>query len=422
MSDPIVVGTSTVRAEWTSKPSAGPNKLLIVIPAYNEEQSIARIIERSLEARQHITSTSPIDEVEITVVSDGSIDRTVEYARTYADRINLIEFETNRGYGAAIKAAWQSSDANLLGFLDADGTCDPRFFADLCTTMEKTKADVVLGSRINSSSRMPLIRRTGNIFFAGLLSIISSKKVRDSASGMRVVRRSSLPKLYPLPDGLHFTPAMSARAVLSGDVRMVEVDMPYFEREGESKLSVGRDGMRFLKVILQPTVLYKPARMLGLLGAICLLVATVLMTGPFLFYVQNGIVLEWMIYRFVVSDLLGVIGVLLFSVAYLVRKIAHMTLWNHSIANFHHDTVSRFVSSKSFLLLPLVLLILGVYLVLPSAVDLVTTGATYEHWSRFIAMSFCVSTASVLLMTKLLNYILFVISERVKYLRQTEAV
>ena len=109
-------------------------KLLIVIPALNEEQSIESIIRRSLEARAHIMQHSPVTAVDITVVSDGSTDRTVERARGYTDSVKLIVFEQNRGYGAAIKEAWQQSDADLLGFLDADGTCDPQFFADLCRT------------------------------------------------------------------------------------------------------------------------------------------------------------------------------------------------------------------------------------------------------------------------------------------------
>src|SRR5258708_29577510 len=100
-------------------------KLLIAIPALNEEASIAAIIERCLDARREIIRMSPVTEVEITVVSDGSTDRTVELASSYQPCIKLIVFEKNRGYGAAIKEAWRQSDADLVSFLDADGTCDP---------------------------------------------------------------------------------------------------------------------------------------------------------------------------------------------------------------------------------------------------------------------------------------------------------
>src|SRR5437868_10587429 len=89
-------------------------KLLIVIPAYNEEQSIVSIIERTLAAREHIIANSPVTAVEVTVVSDGSSDQTVQMARPYQGRIRLIAYEKNRGYGAAIKEGWRGSDADLL--------------------------------------------------------------------------------------------------------------------------------------------------------------------------------------------------------------------------------------------------------------------------------------------------------------------
>src|SRR3954469_16430739 len=166
-------------------------KLLIAIPALNEEESIEAIIERSLEARADIIARSPITQVDLAVVSDGSTDRTVSLARKYADEIKLIVFEQNRGYGTAIQQAWLESDADLLGFLDADGTCEPRFFGDLARALAAQRADVALGCRLNQDSEMPLIRRTGNILFAGLLTVLSGHSVRDTASGMRVVRREA---------------------------------------------------------------------------------------------------------------------------------------------------------------------------------------------------------------------------------------
>src|SRR5690348_11539887 len=143
-------------------------KLLIAIPALNEEASIAETIERCLAARRVIVQESPVTELEITVISDGSTDRTIEIASRYQPHVHLIVFPENRGYGAAIKEAWRQSDADLLSFLDADGTCDPEFFAPLCQTLIQEQACVVLGSRLHAQSRMPLIRRAGNVIFAAL--------------------------------------------------------------------------------------------------------------------------------------------------------------------------------------------------------------------------------------------------------------
>jgi glycosyltransferase involved in cell wall biosynthesis len=242
-------------------------KLLIAIPALNEEANIENIIQRCLGARDEIIRDSPITEVAITVVSDGSTDRTVELARHHTDSIRLIVFEKNQGYGAAIHHAWQGSDADLLAFLDADGTCDPRFFANLAQCLFEKHADVVLGCRLNADTKMPLLRQAGNLFFAGLLTLLSGRRIRDTASGMRIVRREAYNRLRPLPSGLHFTPAMSARALLDREarVKLVEIDMPYHERVGDSKLNVGRDGLRFLGVITKTALIYRPVGLAAVL-------------------------------------------------------------------------------------------------------------------------------------------------------------
>ena len=96
---------------------------------------------------------------------------------------------------------------------------------------------------------MPLTRRIGNTLFAGLVTMIGNIRITDSASGQRILKREVLEKLYPLPDGLNFTPVMSTRA-LHEELKMIEVPIRYEEREGESKLSVVRDGLRFLFTIL----------------------------------------------------------------------------------------------------------------------------------------------------------------------------
>ncbi len=393
-------------------------KLLIAIPAYNEEASIQSTIERSLAARDHIIERSPVTSVELIVVSDGSTDRTVELARRYAGQVRLVVFETNRGYGAAIKEAWSQSSADLLGFLDADGTCDPMYFADLCTALVEENADVAVGCRMTVASRMPLLRRIGNFGFALLLGLVSSKRVRDTASGMRVVRRSSLPRLMPLPDGLHFTPAMSARAALSSDLKMVERDIPYHEREGRSKLRLIRDGLRFLRVIAEAACLYRPSLPLAVAGGACLAAAAALMAMPVAHYLQHRSVLEWMIYRFVVSDLLGKAGVLLLVSSYLSRRIVAITLAEAQPPS--RGLVGRLLASPGFWLAPVALALAGVYLVVPSLLELVTTGATYEHWSRFVAMSFLVSVAILLAVARALDYSLDLIAERVRYLRSRE--
>jgi len=392
-------------------------KLLVAIPALNEEESIREIIERTLAARARILAESPVTEVDVVVVSDGSTDRTVERAQEYRNQVDLIVFERNRGYGAAIKEAWNRSDAELLGFLDADGTCDPNVFAGLCRLIEQEKADVVLGCRLTRQSRMPFVRRLGNVLFALLLSFFSSKRVRDTASGMRVVRRSSLCRLYPLPDGMHFTPAMSARAILSPDLRIHELEMPYEERAGESKLRVFRDGLRFLRVIIEAALLYRPSRPLGFLGAVFILAAFLLILPSTLFYLEHRRVLEWMIYRFVVADLATNSGVLLLFASYLSRRIVQMVLQLPREDFLFHRVVAAYLRGPWVWAVTGVCVSTAAALVAPSFVELVKTGATYEHWSRFVAASVLVGVSLTMLVTRVLDFTLDLLEARLAFLR-----
>ena len=300
-------------------------KLLIVIPAFNEEGSITDVIRRTLDARADLLARTALAAVDITVVSDGSTDRTVERAAAFGSSIDLIVFERNRGYGAAIMESWHRSNAELLGFLDADGTCDPRFFVELCQAIERG-ADMALGSRLHPLSRMPWGRRVGNVVFALMLTVLGSTRVRDSASGMRVVRRDRLPRLMPLPDGLHFTPALSARAVLAGDLRVVEVEMPYNERTGQSKLRPFRHAWPFSRVILSAAILYRPSRALGLLSVVAFTSALFWTVRLAWQYYRFGAFELWMIYHFVVIQLSTTAGVLLLTAGYLGRKAVVITL------------------------------------------------------------------------------------------------
>jgi glycosyltransferase involved in cell wall biosynthesis len=389
-------------------------RLLIAIPALNEEQSIHSTVQRCLDARQSILDNSPVTDVDITVVSDGSTDHTVERAREFGSLINLIEFTRNQGYGAAIMEAWSHSEADLLGFLDADGTCDPEFFATLCNRLVEKDADVALGCRLNSGSQMPLIRRVGNTLFAWLLSSFASETVRDTASGMRVVRRSALRHLYPLPIGLHFTPAMSARAMLSDATRIVEIDMPYAEREGESKLRVVRDGLRFLRVIFVNALLYKAGRILSWSAAACLLAGVLLMLRPLVTYVQTHTVADWMIYRFLVSSLAAQVALLLLGAGMLIARLASIAL--HEEVRDHRTPFSAWLRTGWFWTLAALLTAAGLILVWPSVVQLSRTGHTDIHWSRFVVAMGCFGSVVTACVIRGVDGVLDLVEERVQQL------
>jgi len=241
------------------------SSLSIVIPALDEADGIADIVSRVLATRTALAAAG-VPRLELIVVDDGSTDDTAAIAEGIAG-VTVIRHPVNQGYGAAIKTGFRAATGELLAFLDADGTYPPEAFPELCRSLAETDADIVVGSRMSGeSSGMPLVRRLGNSFFARLVSLTSGRRIADSASGQRVLRRAALARVYPLPDGLNFTPVMTTRAIHEG-LRMVEVPIRYDERVGRSKLSVIHDGRRFLTTILWTAMGYNPGRVLALAGA-----------------------------------------------------------------------------------------------------------------------------------------------------------
>lgn len=305
--------------------------LSVVIPALNEEDGIADIIQR-VEAVRSALKDVGVERLELIVVDDGSQDRTAEIAGDFG-RVRLLSHPRNRGYGAAIKTGFNHAQGELLAFLDADGTYPPEHLPSLCRTALTQVADVVVGSRRSgANSDMPATRRLGNLLWSTLVSLMGNHRVDDPASGMRVLHRSALPRLYPLPDGLNFTPVMSTRAVHEG-LKVVEIPIPYSERVGDSKLSVVHDGTRFLKTILWTALEYNPVRVLGLVGLAALSVAGIIGIGLIALRLQGVTQLgPWGVFNVFGALVLGVAGVSIFSLG---------ATFNYLVALFHRRPVPQ---------------------------------------------------------------------------------
>ena len=233
-------------------------KLSVVIPAWNEQGAIAQVVERTLAVRDALRLEAGIAELEILIVDDGSTDDTArivdQLAASRQDgkvRIRSLHHTANRGYGAALQSGLTEATGDLLAFLDADCTYPPEQLPALCRPFRKPGLDMVVGDRMTGpGSRMPALRRLGNLFFAFLVNGLTGAQIADCSSGMRVLPAVTWEKLGALPTGLDFTPAMTVRALRHGLV-VHEVPIPYSERVGSSKLHIVRDGLRFLATILR---------------------------------------------------------------------------------------------------------------------------------------------------------------------------
>ena len=304
--------------------------LSVVIPAYNEEAGIQAVLRRVLDTRPRLAAEGL--DLELIVVDDGSRDRTAEIvAATPGAR--LIRHRTNGGYGAALKTGFAAARGEWIGFLDADGTYPPEHFPELCRAALAQDADIVIGSRMaGAASRMPFVRRVGNFIFARLVSLVSACRVTDSASGMRVFRKSILERLYPLPDGLNLTPVMSTRALHEG-LKMIEVPIPYSERAGRSKLSVVRDGMRFAQSIVWTALTYNPVRLLGLVGLACLAVTLAVALWIVAQRAQGITTLgPWGVFALFAAAVIGVAGVSIFLLG---------VMFNYLVAIFYKRPIRQ---------------------------------------------------------------------------------
>jgi hypothetical protein len=329
--------------------------LSVVIPAYNEEKGIEAIARRVLSIRDELAKVG-VENLEVFIVNDGSKDGTAEIVKNIPG-ITLITYAKNQGYGAALKHGFSQATGELIGFLDADGTYPPEYFPRLCQAA-LNGSELVIGSRMaGEESKMPLTRRVGNLFFAFLLSMVGRHHVTDSASGMRVFQHQILEQVYPLPNGLNLTPVMSTRAIHEG-IHIVEIPIPYSERQGRSKLSVVRDGSIFLQSILWTALAYNPVRILGMVGLGGILVGLLVLASLVLARLRGVTVLQPLevtaLYWGAVS---GVTGISIFALGttfnYLVslfyKKPIQQGLFSRPIFNPSIDRYFGWIGLVSFL-------------------------------------------------------------------------
>lgn len=206
-------------------------RLLVVIPAYNEEASLPATV-------RELREKAP--EADFVVVNDGSRDRTAELCRE--NGWPLLDLPTNLGLTGAFRtgmkyALEEGYDAALQ--LDADGQHDPDFIRPMAEMMEREGLDLVMGSRFLTKRRPRSLRMAGNALIEGALRLTCGKRVTDPTCGMRLYGRrvmtymAASPSARPEPDTIAFLIRCGAKTG--------ECPVSIRERQaGESYLSLGR--------------------------------------------------------------------------------------------------------------------------------------------------------------------------------------
>jgi glycosyltransferase involved in cell wall biosynthesis len=205
-------------------------KLMIVIPAYNEEASVGTVIRKV--PRRFDSGVA----VEVLVVNDGSNDRTEEVARQ-AGVEHIVSFERNRGLGAAVREGLKEAyrlGADLAVMIDADDEYPAEYIPRVVAPILAGDADYVLASRFRRRVRgMKLYRRLGNYFFTVLQMLLLKIWITDGQTGFRAFSRPVLRDMDILHD-YNYAQVMTMNIVRQG-YRLAEVDIPYKVREtGES--------------------------------------------------------------------------------------------------------------------------------------------------------------------------------------------
>lgn len=213
------------------------HKISVVIPCYNEEGGIARVIPSLPDF---------IDE--IIVVDNNSSDRTADVAHSLGAR---VVSEKRQGYGCAYKAGLPSAQGDIIVTMDGDGTYPAHAISYLIDTLLIDELDFVSAARIPVQwTHCPnMIKRYfGNIALSIVTGILFGIRLRDSQSGMWVFRKNILEKIKVDSDGMPFSEEFKIRAFRHESIfaREVPVQFKYITRVGASKLNLWRDGFRNL--------------------------------------------------------------------------------------------------------------------------------------------------------------------------------
>ena len=225
---------------------ADPSAVSIVVPAFNESESIAEVVGilRAAAAWR-----------EIIVVDDGSTDDTGE--RAAAAGATVVRHAYNIGNGAAVKSGIRRASGDYVLIVDADGQHPPEDALRLVARLGDY--DLVVGARAGETQATQA-RRVGNDALNRLATYLTGREIPDLTSGFRGARASGLREfLHLLPNGFS-TPTTTTLAFIKGGYSVAFEPIHARQRTGQSKIRLARDGAKFLMIIFKIVTLFSPMR------------------------------------------------------------------------------------------------------------------------------------------------------------------
>ncbi|HTL01805.1 MAG TPA: glycosyltransferase family 2 protein [Vicinamibacterales bacterium] len=225
---------------------AEPTAVTVIIPAFNEAESIGPVLAA-------LRAAAPWQE--ILVVDDGSSDGTAERARAAGARV--IAHPYNKGNGAAVKSGIRAATGEYILIMDGDGQHSAADALRLVGHLGPY--DLVVGAR-SSTGQASAARRLGNSALNWLASYLTGRTIPDLTSGMRAARASCLREfLYLLPNGFS-TPTTTTLACLKAgySVRFEPIDTK--ARIGQSKIRFVSDGATFFLILVKVITVFSPLR------------------------------------------------------------------------------------------------------------------------------------------------------------------
>jgi glycosyltransferase involved in cell wall biosynthesis len=222
----------------------------VILPAFNEEQSVAA----QVRAVRRVLDDAALT-YQIVVVDDASTDGTREEA--LASGALVLRHRENRGYGASIKSGIAAAQYDTCVIIDADNTYPAEEIPVLLAQLETS--DMVVGARTRPNVSIPRVRKPAKWLVGKLAEHIAGQRIPDLNSGLRAFRRECVSQyLSILPNRFSFTTTITL-AYLADDYRVVYHPIEYYRRAGTSKVRP-RHFSDFMILVLRMALLFQPLK------------------------------------------------------------------------------------------------------------------------------------------------------------------